>query len=130
MWGRDVIEAGYKKIYHPKAAVIHSHNYPTNEFLKRFFDEYKGLNVAFGYVDIRNPLRILVGTVRGTLDDAFYIWKVTKYSRKEKLHWTYHALLMNFYRRLAAFLGGHHRTLPVWLKQILSLQPNKKQQKK
>ena len=126
MWGRDVLEAGYKKVYHPKATVIHSHNYPTHEFLKRFFDEYKGLNVAFGYVDIRNPLKIFGGIVTGTLGDAFYIWKETKYTTTEKFQWTYHALLMNLYRRIGAYLGGHHRVLPVWLKQGMSLERKKK----
>ena len=40
---RDMLAAGYAKVYRPDAAVIHSHDYAPLELLRRSFDEWRGL---------------------------------------------------------------------------------------
>ena len=40
---RDMLDAGYAKVYRPDAAVIHSHDYGPLDELRRSFDEWRGL---------------------------------------------------------------------------------------
>ena len=53
-FGRAMLEAGWVKVFHPGAAVRHAHDYGPVEFMKRYFDEYRGLREASGHVE---PLR-------------------------------------------------------------------------
>ncbi|HEX8856961.1 MAG TPA: glycosyltransferase [Thermoleophilaceae bacterium] len=41
--GRELIEAGFAKVFHPEARVLHSHDYPPGQFLRRYFDEFRSL---------------------------------------------------------------------------------------
>ena len=47
--GRELIEAGWAKVYAPGAAVIHSHDYPPRDFLRRYFDEWRSLREVLGF---------------------------------------------------------------------------------
>ena len=38
VWSRQILEAGYKLVYSPAAAVSHSHNYGLTRSFRRFFD--------------------------------------------------------------------------------------------
>jgi glycosyltransferase involved in cell wall biosynthesis len=51
MLGREIIEAGHAKVFHPGAAVYHSHAYPPLAFLRRYFDEYRSLHEVLGHVE-------------------------------------------------------------------------------
>ena len=42
------------KVFHPGAAVLHAHDYGPVEFMRRYFDEYRGLRETIGHVE---PLR-------------------------------------------------------------------------
>jgi glycosyltransferase involved in cell wall biosynthesis/SAM-dependent methyltransferase len=47
--GRELIEAGYAKVFHPGARVLHSHDFPPRRFFRRYFDEFRGLREVLGY---------------------------------------------------------------------------------
>lgn len=49
--GREMIEAGYAKVFHPAAAVVHSHDYPPLQFMRRYFDEFRSLREVLGHVE-------------------------------------------------------------------------------
>ena len=49
--GREVIEAGLAKVYHPDARVLHSHDYPPLTFFRRYFDEFRSLREVLGHVE-------------------------------------------------------------------------------
>lgn len=49
VWARDIIEAGYSKIYAPTAAVFHSHDYDPAETYKRSKTEGAFFYEHFGY---------------------------------------------------------------------------------
>ena len=53
-FGRAMLEAGWVKVFHPAAAVRHAHDYGPVEFMRRYFDEYRGLRETSGHVE---PLR-------------------------------------------------------------------------
>src|SRR3954451_20286247 len=65
--GRELVEAGYAKVFHPDAAVVHSHDYPPGRFLRRYFDEFRSLREVLDYVEPagawRNQ-RVLRGLLR------------------------------------------------------------------
>ena len=47
----DMLAAGFAKVYRPRAAVIHSHDYPLRERFGRFFDEFRALREVYGHVE-------------------------------------------------------------------------------
>jgi glycosyltransferase involved in cell wall biosynthesis len=55
--GRELVEAGYAKVFHPEAAVVHSHDYPPGRFLRRYFDEFRSLREVLDYVEPAGPMR-------------------------------------------------------------------------
>lgn len=65
--GREMLEAGFAKVFHPDAAVIHSHSYGGIETLKRFFDDYRGVGEVLGYrstVGVRTGARTVLALTR------------------------------------------------------------------
>src|ERR671929_1221867 len=58
--GREMIEAGFAKVFHPQARVVHSHDYPPLRFLRRYFDEFRSLREVLDHVEPAHP----VGTPR------------------------------------------------------------------
>ena len=47
--GREMIEAGFSKVYMADAAVLHSHDYPPGQFLQRYFDEFRAMREVLGH---------------------------------------------------------------------------------
>ncbi|MBA2505543.1 MAG: glycosyltransferase [Thermoleophilaceae bacterium] len=47
--GRELIEAGYAKVFSPQARVLHSHDYPPAEFFRRYFDEFRAMREVLGH---------------------------------------------------------------------------------
>ncbi|HWM12454.1 MAG TPA: glycosyltransferase, partial [Solirubrobacteraceae bacterium] len=55
--GREMLEAGFAKVFHPDARVRHSHDYPPGQFLRRYFDEFRSLREVLDHVEPAHPLR-------------------------------------------------------------------------
>src|SRR5450755_2612983 len=47
----DMLRAGFAKVYLPSAAVIHSHEYSTWDWLRRSFDEARAMREVYGWVE-------------------------------------------------------------------------------
>jgi O-antigen biosynthesis protein len=62
--GRELIEAGFAKVFHPDARVLHSHDYPPVAFFRRYFDEFRSLREVLGFRQPWGPRRTL-NDVRG-----------------------------------------------------------------
>ena len=62
--GREMIEAGFAKVYHPGARVLHSHDYPPAQFLRRYFDEFRSLREVLDHVEVAHPVYTPL-TIRG-----------------------------------------------------------------
>jgi hypothetical protein len=119
--GRDLIEAGYAKVFHPGARVIHSHHYGPFGFLRRYFDEYRGLREVLGY---REPAKVrhMVRSVQFLVhsDKKWLEGQGVKGFRREWAlfrSWRHHTI-----RLLGAMLGSHADRLPPSLRRILSLE--------
>lgn len=57
--GRELIEAGHAKVFHPGARVLHSHAYPPGTFFRRYFDEFRSLREVLGFRQPWGPKRTL-----------------------------------------------------------------------
>jgi glycosyltransferase involved in cell wall biosynthesis len=62
--GRELIEAGFAKVFHPDARVLHSHDYPPLAFFRRYFDEFRSLREVLAFRQPWGPRRTL-NDVRG-----------------------------------------------------------------
>jgi GT2 family glycosyltransferase len=51
----DMMRAGFAKAYLPEAAVIHSHEYSTWDWLRRSFDESRAIREIYGWVEPLHP---------------------------------------------------------------------------
>jgi glycosyltransferase involved in cell wall biosynthesis len=54
--GREMIEAGFAKAFAPEARVLHSHDYPPAQFLRRYFDEFRSLREVLGHTEAAHPV--------------------------------------------------------------------------
>lgn len=123
--GRDIIVTGWKKVYAPKAAVIHSHSYPTFlHYFRRYFDELRGMEMAFGYKEEVSLWTLIPESMKATVRDAQYIFNESDHGLPTKLYWVYFRWWLNFCRRLGAYFGRRHHNLPYLLRKIFSLEKN------
>lgn len=119
LFGRNLIEKGYTKVYARDAAVLHSHNYSLLNFFKRYFDEYRGLNISLGDVGSISFFILLPLIVKGSVTDIRYIIKNT---RGKRLYWCLYTPFFHFVRSLGAYLGGRYQRIPLSIQKILSLE--------
>jgi O-antigen biosynthesis protein len=119
--GRELIEAGFAKVFHPEARVLHSHDYPPVAFFRRYFDEFRSLREVLGFRQSwglkRTPrdVRGLVGAdarwlrARGVRGPA--LWKPLAVSAR------HHAI-----RQAGSVLGTRAGRLPAPVRGLLSLE--------
>jgi glycosyltransferase involved in cell wall biosynthesis len=119
--GRELIEAGFAKVFHPEARVLHSHDYPPLAFFRRYFDEFRSLREVLGF---RQPwgLKQTPRDVRGLVAaDARWLraqgvsgpslWRALAVSAR------HHAL-----RQAGSILGTRAGRLPSPVRGLLSLE--------
>lgn len=98
-WARKILEAGYKKVFCPKAVVYHSHNYPLKSYAKRYYDDFKAVYRVYGREALANNKR---GMIRGLIGDTKhqcgYIYRYPEMSLGEKVKWMWYAVVRNIYR--------------------------------
>jgi glycosyltransferase involved in cell wall biosynthesis/GT2 family glycosyltransferase len=116
-FGGAMLEAGWAKVYHPRAAVLHAHDYGPVEFMKRYFDEYRGLREASGHVE---PLRPL-DAARELARDARWL-RAQELSSGQRARWLARAAVHHSGRRVASALGSRAERLPAPLQRRLSLE--------
>lgn len=125
LMGRDIIVNGWKKVYAPKATIIHSHSYSSYfEYFRRYFDELRGMEMAFGYKEEVSLGTLLPECIKATRRDAEYIFNIREYRLSEKIYWVYFRWWINVCRRLGAYFGRRHNSLPFFLRKIFSLEKN------
>jgi glycosyltransferase involved in cell wall biosynthesis/SAM-dependent methyltransferase len=119
--GRELIEADYAKVFQPDAVVLHSHHFPPRQFLRRYFDEYRGLREVLGHREPAKP-RHIVRTVRAlTREDRQWL-------ERQGVNGADMRRALNFSRRhhsarlVGAALGSRADRLPSWTRRRLSLE--------
>lgn len=85
--GRDIIDAGYLKVYAPRGTVIHSNDMTLGEYKHRMFDETIGLRKIGIPVEVPGKKLIAKLIVKGVIRDMLNIVRDGQYSVKRKLYW-------------------------------------------
>ncbi len=120
-FGRDMLAAGWAKVYQPGAAVQHAHDYGAIEFMRRYFDEYRGLRESTGHVEPFAPLpaaRHVAGAVA-----ADRRWMAQReMSVAEQARWTARSATHHGGRRIFSALGSRAERMPAPLRRRLSLE--------
>ncbi len=120
-FGSDMLAAGWAKVYQPGAAVLHAHDYGAIEFMRRYFDEYRGLRESTGHVEPFAPLpaaRHVAGAVA-----ADRRWMAQReMSAAARARWTARSLTHHGGRRVFSALGSRAERVPAPLRRRLSLE--------
>ncbi|MDD7770544.1 glycosyltransferase family 2 protein [Suipraeoptans intestinalis] len=109
IWMRKMIEAGYKKVYCPLAAVYHSHDYDVRTFYQRYYDEHKGLYQLHGYEVAGSWSELFVRWMRHVRMDINYL-RTLSMGGKEKLRWTIYSIRRNYARYYGGYKGSKYHT--------------------
>jgi len=111
---RDVLAAGLAKAYVPEAAVVHSHDHPPVQALRRYFDDFRALADVHGHREPLTP-RYLAARVRNDVaaDRAFARREGGELPLLRSLR--HHAA-----RSLGRSLGANADRLPGWARRALS----------
>jgi glycosyltransferase involved in cell wall biosynthesis len=120
-FARDMLAAGWVKAYHPGARVLHAHDYPPAEFLRRYFDEYRGLRRTVGHVEpfgVRSSLR----TVRDQVAGDRRWMRERGLPPRERARWTARSVVHHGGRRVFSALGSRADRLPEPVRGALSLE--------
>jgi glycosyltransferase involved in cell wall biosynthesis len=107
----------WTKAYHPRAAVLHAHDYPPLEFARRYFDEYRGLRETIGHVEsigLRSTVRDVRALVAG--DRRF----IAGLPAAERARWTARSLVHHSSRKAFSALGSRADALPPRVQRALS----------
>jgi glycosyltransferase involved in cell wall biosynthesis/GT2 family glycosyltransferase len=120
-FGSDMLAAGWTKVYHPGAAVLHAHDYSAVEFMRRYFDEYRGLRESVGHVEPFGLRSSIVG-VRASLNADRRWMQAQQIRPAEQAAWTARGVLHHGGRRLFSALGSRAERVPEPLQRAISLE--------
>ncbi len=120
-FGGDLLEAGWSKVYHPGAAVLHAHDYGTLEFMRRYFDEYRGLRETKGHVEPFHPVAAARHVGHEVAADRR--WMAERgVGAGTRARWTPRAIAHHGGRRVFSALGSRSERVPAPLRRRLSLE--------
>jgi O-antigen biosynthesis protein len=120
-FGRAMLEAGWSKVYNPGAAVYHAHDYGQVEFMRRYFDEYRGLRATIDHVEPISPRR-LAGTVRRQVGADRAWMRERGLGPAERARWTALSVAHHAGRGVFSALGSRADRLPSALQRAISLE--------
>ncbi len=119
---RDLLAAGWAKVYHPGAAVLHAHDYGALEFMRRYFDEYRGLRETTGHVEaFALDRRAADGPRRGRAATSRWM-REQGVPAAERARWAARATVHHGGRRVFSALGSRAERVPAPLRRQLSLE--------
>ena len=120
-FGVDMLAAGWQKVYHPGAAVLHAHDYGPVEFMRRYFDEYRGLRETSGHVEafsVVGSARHVAAQVAGDRR-----WMAEQgLGAVDRARWTARATVHHGGRRVFSALGSRAERIPAPVRRRVSLE--------
>lgn len=121
-WGKEVVEAGYKLVYEPRSAVIHSHERGAAYDLRRHYVEAQLLLDLFGLASVPNAALLVLNALRSS---AYLFLRLR---RDEKAGTSRAALLAAKHAlpaQIGAYLGTKSRRLAPALPRLSALLDRK-----
>ena len=120
-FGADMLGAGWAKVYHPGAAVLHAHDYGAIEFMRRYFDEYRGLRESTGHVEPFGVLATARHARHAVAADRHWMAE-QGVDRVTRARWTARSVAHHTGRRVFSALGSRSERVPAPLRRRLSLE--------
>jgi glycosyltransferase involved in cell wall biosynthesis/SAM-dependent methyltransferase len=120
-FARALQHTAWRVAYHPGAAVLHAHDYGVVGFLRRYFDEYRGLRETTGHVE-RIGLRSTVRDVRGLIAADRRWMRERGWAPGRRAAWTGRAAVHHTGRKVFSALGSQAPRLPNRLQRTISLE--------
>ncbi len=115
-WSLRVLLEGYKLVYEPEAAVIHSHNYSLVNALRRYFNS--GISSYDSYMPASDPSPLFFLTRGFRYLTAELVFLLTR----GYILWAPYAALYEAVKFMGLMLGRYHRHLPKSLVRSLIYQ--------
>jgi rhamnosyltransferase len=120
-FGADLLAAGWLKAYVPAAGVLHAHDYGPIDAARRWFDEYRGLRTATGWVEPFQAKAAIGAVRRQTRADLAWM-RARGWPRRRRLWWGARAVVHHGSRRVFAALGSRADRVPGPVRRLLSLE--------
>lgn len=118
---RDMLAAGYAKVYRPDAAVIHSHRYRPLQQFQRSFDEWRGLREVRAIASPPAVWPAALAWQRSVRDDVA-LARAEGQHGFERMLTAAASTRHHFLRTLGAALGARADRLPASLRRLCSLE--------
>ena len=109
-FSRAMLDAGWLKVYQPRAGVLHAHDYTPVEFMRRYFDEYRGLRETIGHVEPVSP-RTVAGVTRRQLAGDLSWMRTQGWPARRRARWAGRSAVHHAGRQLFAGLGSRAQWL-------------------
>ncbi len=120
LMAHDLLERGWYKVYEPRAAVYHSHNFGTLEFFRRYVDEWQGMFKSFGYVDVKHVWHLPMRIVRGILATRHALLSDPRLALWQKILWYPRAAALATMRQIGGYLGPRLERIPMSIRKRIS----------
>jgi O-antigen biosynthesis protein len=120
-FARSMLAAGWLKVFHPRAAVLHAHDYGPVEFMRRYFDEYRGLRHTLGHVEPLSP-RSIAGVARRQVAGDWHWMRERGWPARRRAAWAARSAIHHTGRQVFAGLGSRAELLPTAVRRTLSLE--------
>jgi glycosyltransferase involved in cell wall biosynthesis len=120
-FGIDMLAAGWCKAYHPGAAVLHAHDFGWGAFMRRYFDEYRGLRETMGHVEPFGLRQTAGSTWRAVHLDLRWL-RDRGATASDLARWTIPSTMHHAGRRAFSALGSRADRLPPVVQRRISLE--------
>ena len=120
-FGVDMLAAGWCKVYHPGAGVLHAHDFGWGAFMRRYFDEYRGLRETIGYIEPFGLRQTAGYTLRSVRLDLRWM-RERGAANGDLAHWALRSTLHHGGRRAFSALGSRADRLPPVVQRVMSLE--------
>lgn len=107
--------------YVPGARVLHAHDYSWRDFMRRYFDEYRGLHQTLGHVEPIAPGVAARWVAEQVVGDQRWMAARGR-SAPERRRWLARSAAHHGGRRVFSALGGRADRLPSALRRRISLE--------
>ncbi len=108
-WARDVLLDGYRIVYEPAAAVLHSHRRPVLYEYRRTCIAARRLYRVFGYASVRSFSELLHHSFYYIKNSARMVWR-SNLGAGEKMRNLYRALTLGFLETFAQYRAYRHES--------------------
>lgn len=102
--GKDVLDAGYLKVYAPHGTVWHSNEYPLGRYFNRRFDEYLAMKKVLGIEPESRPLSLVKLFLLESFRDIKFTLKDKDYGLSQKIINVFTSPVRNFKRLHAGYI--------------------------